>query len=225
VRQALSYAVDYKGIVDGILQGQAEQMRGAVPDGMWGHDPNGFQFSYDPAKAKKLLADAGQTNLHLTYTFSQADSTWEPVGLALQASFAEIGVTLNLQNVADTTKRELVAKDNFDLATGAWTPDFADPYEFMNIWYNPAMMGAPGNRSFYENPKVTALIDQAGSIVDQAKRTQLYVDAQKIATDDAPYLLLFQKNDIFAMRSSVKGYVYNPMLVQVYNLETMSKTE
>ena len=225
VRQALSYAVDYKGIVDGIMQGQAEQMRGAVPDGLWGHDPNGFQFTYDPEKAKKMLADAGQSKLHLTYTFSQADPTWEPVGLALQASFADIGVTLDLKNVADTTKRELVAKGDYDLGTGAWTPDYADPFIFMNLWYDPTKMGAPGNRAFYENPKVTALINEAASIVDQKKREQLYIDAQKIATQDAPYLLLFQKNDIFARRASVKGYVYNPMLLQVYNLATMSKSE
>ncbi|WP_448955105.1 ABC transporter substrate-binding protein [Labrys neptuniae] len=225
VRQAISYAVDYKGIIEGILQGQGEQMRGAIPDGMWGHDSAGFQFSYDAAKAKQLLADAGATNLHLTYTYSQADPTWEPVGLALQASLADIGVTLDLKNVADTTKRELVAKDDFDIATGAWTPDYADPYIFMNIWYDPASMGAPGNRAFYENPKVTDLIHQAGKIVDQTKREQLYVDAQKIATADAPYVLLFQKNDIFARRSAVKGYVYNPMLIQVYNLGEMSKSE
>lgn len=225
VRQALSYAVDYKGIVDGIMQGQAEQMRGAVPDGMWGHDPGAPQFSYNPAKARQLLAQAGQSNLHLTYTYSQADPTWEPVGLALQASFADIGVTLKLQNLADTMKRQLVAKDDYDLATGAWTPDFADPYEFMNAWYDPANMGAPGNRAFYENPKVTALIKEAADIVDQKKREALYAQAQKIATEDAPYLLLFQKNDIFAMRSVVKGYVYNPMLIQVYNFESMSKSE
>ena len=191
VRQALSYAVDYQGLVDGVLQGQAEQMRGAVPDGMWGHDPNGLQYSYDPEKAKDLLKQAGIANLHLTYTFSQADPTWEPVGLALQASFADIGVTLDLQNVTDTTKRKLVADGTFDMATGAWTPDYADPFIFMNIWFDPTKMGAPGNRAFYENPVVTKLINEAGSIVDQKKREQLYIDAQKITNQDAPYLLLF----------------------------------
>lgn len=225
VRQAISYAVDYKGLVDGVMQGQAEQMRGAVPDGMWGHDPNGFQYSYDMEKAKQLLADAGVSNLHLTFTYSQADSTWEPVGLALQASLAELGVTLEMKNVADTTKRELVAKGNYDIATGAWTPDYADPFMFMNMWFDPTKMGAPGNRAFYENPKVTDLINQASNIVDEKKREQIYVDAQKITTADAPYVLLFQKNDIFAMRSEVKGYVYNPMLIQVYNVAEMSKAE
>jgi peptide/nickel transport system substrate-binding protein len=51
VRQAISYAVDYKGIIDGILLGQGVQMRGDVPVGLWGHDDNAFQYSYDPDKA------------------------------------------------------------------------------------------------------------------------------------------------------------------------------
>ena len=225
VRQAISYAVDYQGIIDGIMQGQAEQMRGAVPDGMWGHDPQGMQYTYDPEKAKALLAEAGFSDLKVSYTYSQADSAWEPVGLALQASLAEIGVTMEMKNVADTTKRELVAKGDYDIATGAWTPDFADPFMFMNLWFDPTKMGAPGNRAFYENPKVTDLITKALATVDQKTREQLYIDAQKITNEDSPYVNLFQKNDIFAMRSSVKGYVYNPMLLQVYNLAEMSKSE
>ncbi|SDP36171.1 ABC transporter substrate-binding protein [Phyllobacterium sp. OV277] len=225
VRQAIAYAVDYKGIVDGIMQGQAEQMRGAVPDGMWGHDPSGFQYSYDIEKAKSLLKEAGQSNIHLTYTFSQADTSWEPVGLALQASLAEIGIKLDLQAVADTTKREMAAKGNYDLAPGAWTPDFADPYMFMNYWFDPARMGGPGNRAFYENAKVTDLVREAASIVDQPKREKLYLEAQTLSTQDAPYLYLIQKNDIFARRAAVEGYVYNPMLIQVYNFAKMSKKD
>ena len=42
---------------------------------------------------------------------------------------------------------------------------------------------------------------------------------------DAPYILLLQKNDLFAMRDTVQGYVYNPMQLQIYNLEEMSKTQ
>ncbi|BAB52917.1 MULTISPECIES: ABC transporter substrate-binding protein [Mesorhizobium] len=225
VRQAISYAVDYKGIVDGIMQGQAEQMRGAVPDGMWAHDPNGFQYSYDVEKAKALLKEAGKSDIHLTYTFSQADTAWEPVGLALQANLADIGIKLDLQAVADTTKREMAASGNYDLAPGAWTPDFADPYMFMNYWFDPDRMGGPGNRAFYNNPKVAGLVREAASIIDQPKREQLYLEAQKLSTQDAPYLYLMQKNDIFARRAVVKGYVYNPMLIQVYNFATMSKSE
>jgi peptide/nickel transport system substrate-binding protein len=225
VRQAISYAVDYKGLVDGVMHGQAVQMRGPVPQGLWGHDPDAFQYSYDLEKAKALLAEAGVKNLTLTYTFSQADPVWEPVGIALQAGLAQIGVKLELQNLADTAKRELAAQGKYDLAAGAWTPDYADPYMFMNYWFDPSRMGGPGNRAFYSNEKVAALVRQAAEITDQAQREKLYLEAQKLAIADAPYLLLLQKNDIFVRRAAVQGYVYNPMLLQVYNLAEMSKSE
>ncbi|WP_290687334.1 MULTISPECIES: ABC transporter substrate-binding protein [unclassified Haematobacter] len=153
VRQAISYALDYQGLIDGIMLGQAKQMRGPVPSGMWGHDPQGFQYNQNIEKAKALLAESGKTGISLTYTFSQADPVWEPLGLALQANLAEIGIKLDLQGVADTTKRELAATGKTDLSPGAWTPDFADPYMFMNYWFDPARMGGGGNRSFYENPR------------------------------------------------------------------------
>jgi len=225
VRQALSYAVDYQSIVKDILKGQAVQMRGPVPEGMWSHDPNGFQYSYDPEKAKALLAEAGVKDLKLTYTFSQALPDWDPIGLAMQSSFAKIGVTLELKNVADVTKRQMQAAGNTELAPGNWTPDFADPFMFMNYWFDPAKKGGPGNRSFYENPKVTELIDKAEKSADQKERETLYIEAQKISTQDAPYIYLLQRNDIFVRRAAVKGYVYNPMLLQVYNFADMSKTD
>lgn len=225
VRQAISYAIDYKGLVDGVMHGQAVQMRGPVPQGLWGHDPNAFQYSYDLDKAKALLAEAGVKDLTLTYTFSQADPVWEPVGIALQAGLAQIGVKLELQNLADTAKREQAAQGKYDLTAGAWTPDYADPYMFMNYWFDPARMGGPGNRAFYNNDKVASLVRQAAEITDQPKREALYLEAQKIAIADAPYLLLMQKNDIFVRRAAVQGYVYNPMLLQVYNLAEMSKSE
>ena len=55
VRQALSYAVDYKSIIDFVLQGNGVQMRGPVPQGMWGHKSDVFQYTRDVAKAKSLL--------------------------------------------------------------------------------------------------------------------------------------------------------------------------
>ncbi|MFP3519927.1 ABC transporter substrate-binding protein, partial [Pseudomonas sp. SIMBA_077] len=52
-RQALVQAIDYKGIVDGILKGQAKLMNGPIPDGMWAHDPSLplMQQNLDGAKA------------------------------------------------------------------------------------------------------------------------------------------------------------------------------
>jgi len=223
VRQALSYAVDYKSIIDYVLQGNGVQMRGPVPEGMWGHKSDLFQYSLDVAKAKSLLKDAGVSNLELTLLYSARRSSWEQIATILQSNFADIGVTLKLEMMANPAMRDRVDKGDFELCLGAWSPDFADPYMFMNFWFDSRLWGLPGNRSFYKNDQVDAMIRKAASISSQQERTELYYEAQEIIMEEAPYLFLYQVQTIVPIRKNVKGYVYNPMLESMYNFGTISK--
>jgi peptide/nickel transport system substrate-binding protein len=94
---------------------------------------------------------------------------------------------------------------------------------FMNFWFDSKMQGLQGNRSFYSNPQVDTLIREAATTSDTAKRTELYQQAQKTVLNDSAYVYLYQKSYTLPMRDSVKGYVFNPMLEQVFNLGSMSK--
>lgn len=223
VRQAISYAVDYDGIIDGILHGKARQMRGPIPEGLWGHDPEAKQFKTDLVRAKALLSEAKVSNAKLGFLYATRDPNWEPIGLSTQANLASLGINLTMENLANATMRDRLGKGEFDIAIGNWTPDFADPYMFMNYWFDSGRQGLPGNRSFYTNPKVDELVRAAALQTDQAERVRLYQEAQKLVMDDAAYVYLFQKNYPLAMRDDVKGYVFNPMLLNVFNVGTMSK--
>ena len=223
VRQAISYAVDYKGIIDGILLGQGVQMRGDVPVGLWGHDDSAMQYSYDPDKAKAMLAEAGVKDLTLGYLYAKTDPNWENIGLVLQQNLAPLGIKVEMQENAYPTMRDKLNKGDFDIAVGNWTPDYADPSMFMNFWFDSKLHGLPGNRAFYTNPKVDELIRAAEIGPTEEARLKLYNEAQKITVEQAPYVLLFQRNDQFAMRDNVKGFVYNAMQLQIYNFATMSK--
>jgi peptide/nickel transport system substrate-binding protein len=210
VRQALSYAIDYQGIIDGVLLGNGKQMRGFIPDGFWGHDDHVHQYHYDPQKARALLVQAGVPHLKLSYLYAKADPTWETVGLVLQQNLADIGVTLDLREYAYSTMRDMVDRGEFDIAIGNYTPDFADPSQYLNYWVDSRLFGLAGNRAFYKNPEIDDLIRRAIVLSDVAERTKLYQKAQSIAVEAAPYILLSQKNYEVAMRSNVHGYIYNP---------------
>jgi len=224
VRRALSYAVDYQGIIDGVLLGKGRQMRGFIPDGFWGHDSAVKQFHYDPQNARALLKQAGVEHLELGYLYAKADPTWETVGLVLQQNFADIGVTLDLKEYAYSTMRDMVDRGDFDIAIGNYTPDFADPSQYLNYWVDSKLFGLAGNRAFYKDAEVDDLIRRAIALSDVAERTALYQKAQSIAVQAAPYILLSQKNYEVAMRSNVHGYIYNPLMLQVFNFEDMWKT-
>ncbi|RXT06531.1 ABC transporter substrate-binding protein [Ammoniphilus sp. CFH 90114] len=223
VRQAISYALDYQGIIDATQQGYATQMRGPIPKGLWGHDEQAMQYSYDPNKAKELLAEAGVKDLTLDFLYSDNKPFWETTALMAQANLAEVGIKLNLKKVAYATMREMIDKGEFDLCTGVWSPDFADPFMFMNYWFDSNSFGLAGNRAFYKNDEVDQMIRKAASINNIDERKNLYQQAQNIVIEDAAYIYLDQKDFLLPMSKEVKGFTYNPMLEGIYNLATMSK--
>ncbi len=224
VRQALNYAVDYQGIIKYVLQGNGVQMRGPVPKGMWGHKPDVFQYHQDLKKAQKLLQQAGyDKGLDLTLIYSERRPSWEQIATILQSNFAQVGVNLKLELMSNPTLRDKVDRGDFELCLGAWSPDFADPYMFMNFWFDSDLWGLPGNRSFYKNEKVDELIRRAATVSDRNQRVRLYHAAQELIMQDAPYIFLYQINTIVPMRKNVKGYVYNPMLESMYNFRSIDK--
>lgn len=223
-RQALSYAVDYDGMVKGAVKGYGKQLVTPIPDGLWGRDSSITGYKQDLTKAKELLAQssgAGTTELTLLYSDNQPFTEVE--ALMLQNNMKELGINLKLEKTAWAAFRERVDKGDFDLALGTWSPDYADPQFFMSYWFDSGYWGLAGNRSFYKNDAVDSILRQAEGITDQKARTDLYGQAQKMVLDDAPYLFLFQMNVLTPMRSNIEGFAYNPMLDSMYDFEHMSK--
>ena len=223
VRQALSYAVDYTGLIKVAQAGYGTQMRGPIPTGMWGQDKFAFQYKYNPGKAKALLAAAGVKNLSLDLLYSARRPWWAAEAQFIQASMAKAGIKINLKLTDYAASRQLMFAGNFDLALGLWSPDYADPSMFMNLWFDSANFGASGNRSFYSNAGVDSQLRSALAMTNQARRTAIYKTVQATVIKDAAYIYMYQKNYMIPMRSSVKGFVFNPMLEQIYNISTMSK--
>jgi peptide/nickel transport system substrate-binding protein len=223
-RQALSYATDYAGIISGVYLGEATQMRGPVPQGMWSHDAEAKQYTYDLEKARQLLDESGvATPLTIRYLYADRDPNWETIGLSLQSKLKDLGIDVQMDKLAYATMRENIDKGEFDLCIGNWTPDFADPYMFMNYWFETDNWGLAGNRSFYQNDQVNALVLQASKLSDQAERTTLYKQAQDIIMEDVPYIFLVQRNYRLALRVNVQGFTFNPMLVDMFNFHQISK--
>ena len=224
VRQAISYAIDYEGIIQASQKNNAVQMRGPIPQGMIGHDDSLLQYDYNPAKAKQLLSSAGVgTVAPLTLLYSDHQAWWPSEALAIQANLQEVGIQITLNKVDYATERALLDQGKFDLALGVWSPDYADPYMFMNFWFDSQFGGLAGNRAFYSNSQVDQTLRQAATLTDQAKRLELYNQVQKTVVNDPPYVYLYQRDYLLPMRSSVSGFVYNPMLEGIYNLAGMKK--
>lgn len=223
-RQALAYAVDYDGIVQGSVKGYGEQLVQPIPKGMWGRDDSIAGYKQDINKAKELLArSTGANAKELTLLYSDNQPFTETEALMLQNNFKELGIDLKLEKTAWAAFRDRIDQGQFDMALGTWSPDYADPQFFMSYWFDSDYFGLAGNRAFYSNPVVDSLLREAEALTDQKARTDLYGQAERLVLDDSPYLFLFQMNVLTPMRADIKGFAYNPMLDQMYDFEHLSK--
>jgi peptide/nickel transport system substrate-binding protein len=108
VRQAISYAVNPKAIVDTLYYGYATPInQWAVPTSQWAN-PNYGGYPYDPQKGKQLLAAAGYSGLHTTMLVLNTPDT-VAVATALQAMFADIGMTVDLDTADNARYRQLTS--------------------------------------------------------------------------------------------------------------------
>jgi Asp-tRNA(Asn)/Glu-tRNA(Gln) amidotransferase A subunit family amidase len=99
VRQAISYAFDYDGYVNGVLKGEGRRAKGPFPRSLAFYDPKVFVYPTDLDKAKALLQEAGWVDgTEVTYAYYPGFHG-EDVGPILQAQLEQIGIKLKIQEL------------------------------------------------------------------------------------------------------------------------------
>ncbi|MEA2502829.1 MAG: peptide/nickel transport system substrate-binding protein [Actinomycetota bacterium] len=218
VRQALNYAVDRQGTVN-LIDGTGVPASQYVYPGHPNFIPNYPGFSYDPAKAKALLADAGygpggqKLSLRFIYTVNGSGNMFPgPMMEKLQADFKAVGVDVTL------VPTEWNTFITIRTVGGLKSPQYADNDI---IWASPAAgmlpigyvqsftcaAGGVPNIGGYCSPAVDALYDQAAQTFDLAKQNQLLTQMLKVAEDDAAFLYWVQDRNLRVMAPTVHGYV------------------
>lgn len=225
VRQAVNYAIDYDTIINQLLGGHAERVRGPIPPGLLGHDDEVFQYSHDPEKARQLLAEAGLPDGFSTTLVYANIPAGDQLAQFVQANLSEVGVNVELEKVAEPARRERLANRDFDMSIGGWTANYSDPNMFMGPLFDSRNHGLPGNRSYYTNPQVDELVRKAAAAVDQDERVRRYREAQDLIIEDAPYFFLFHAAYRLAVRDNLSGVALNPSNVFNVRFDLVSKGE
>jgi peptide/nickel transport system substrate-binding protein/oligopeptide transport system substrate-binding protein len=197
VRQAFNYAVNRERIVREITKMESTPADGVLPPGMPGHNPDSKRYYYDPDKAKQLLAEAGYPNgagfpVVRLWTVSKAASTKAELA-AYQEYLARIGVKVEIHYETDWPAYvRLLDQGKLPMFRLSWSATIPDPDDFLSRQLHS---GGPNNWSFYRNPEVDQLLEQARKEFDYTRRIALYRDVQRIVTDDAPWII--QHNHVF----------------------------
>jgi peptide/nickel transport system substrate-binding protein len=230
VRQAISYGINYPGIV-AALQGAAVQPSGLVPAGLPGHYTNLPNYTYDPAKATQLLHQAGygpgKKALNLSLTYTQGDSNEQVVATLLKSSLAKLNINLSTQSLAWPTQWAKAKSSNAgshqSIFFEYWWPDYADPY----TWFNNLLLTEKQpyfNLSYYSNSALDKQINHVESLLatDRTAGEQLYRTMQSEVLQQAPLDVLYTMDYQYAMRASFTGFQPDPAyanVVFVYSLK------
>lgn len=231
VREAIRYALDYDSMINKILLGHAIQMQGPAAIGLPGHNDNLPVFKQDMAKAKQLMAESGVTTpLTLEYVYETGQEDRRMVGELLQSNLAEIGITLEIHSLPwESIWGRVSAEDKSqtpDLTANGWWPDYADVQDYLYPMYHSSQWPPTSlNIGFYGNTDVDKLLDQALTETDEAARNAEYEQAQELIVNDVASLDLYQKTMTIMMRDWVKGFVYNPIYTEAFNIYDMRITK
>ncbi|MBA3539083.1 MAG: ABC transporter substrate-binding protein [Deltaproteobacteria bacterium] len=190
VRQALNYALDKQSSVK-LLNGTAVVSHGLLPPGLAGRDATLAPYPHDPAKARALLAQAGYPDgFDLDYVV-MADEEAEKLAASLQGDLAQVGVRVHIQLMSFATYIGAIGKrDGAPFSKATWIGDYPDATNFLDARFHSRMIADENstNDSFYANPVLDRLLDDARAETDEAVRAALYRKAEAILHDDAPWI-------------------------------------
>ena len=215
VRQALNYAVNKDAIVNDVLKGTGAPSKGPVLPGTWGADGALKAYPYDPDRAKKLLAEAGYPNGFTTTLWvpESGSGMQAPVAMStvMQSNLKAVGVNVSLQTMEWGAYLAKLRTKEQDLFALSWMAGTEDPDMVMYPLLHSSQWTPVGpNRALYKNARFDTLLQQARLTTDQAKRAQLYKEAQRILIDDAPWVFVDHEIQIAALTKRVQGFKLHP---------------
>ena len=202
VRQAMSLAIDRQTIIDELLLGN-----GLLPSGIQSiYDPLYSErppLSYDPERAKSLLAEVGYAGEEIQMVFDTPDyypsqQAWSE---AIAAMWSEVGLNIKMVGLDVGQRVEVSVPDSpyhviTDSAGVLADIDISEYFGTQGGYY--ASLHMPGSMD-----EVIALVSQAGETVDDAQRAEIYKQALDLVDDLTPAIVLFTINRVSAMKKSI----------------------
>ncbi len=215
VRKALNMAINKQAIVDAVFQGAATPAKNPIPPTMWSYNNSIKDDPYDPEAAKKMLADAGVTDLSMKIWAMPVARPYmlnaRRAAELMQADLAKIGVKVEIVTYEWAEYLKLSkAVDRDGAAMLGWTGDNGDPDNFLDTLLGCDAVGG-NNRAQWCNKEFDDLVTKAKETSDQAERTKLYEQAQVVFKEQAPWDTLDHSLVFMPMSKKVTGFVQDPL--------------
>jgi peptide/nickel transport system substrate-binding protein len=204
IRQAINYAIDKKSLVNDLLAGQGKPLLGQVlMPGVFGFNPDLTPYPYDPARAKKLLAEAGVAQ-GLTLTLNTPVGRYiadREIAIAVAGQLSKVGIHVNVvPKEWGLYIKELRSNRLGDMFLIGWS-NYGDAGYVLPHFTSRSSFGV-----YRSNPKLDALVQKARVEIDPVARAHIYKEATELMREAAPAAFLVQPSAIYGVSNKVIGF-------------------
>jgi len=222
VRQAIAYAIDRESLIKNLLLGLGKIAHSIIPEESWAYSP-GQTYTYNPARAKQLLDEAGfrdpdgdgprmRFDKPIVYKLSGSSIAGRQYAGVIQNYLKEVGIPMEIQTPEQNTLFDELKRGNFQISYTQWVGGNQDPIFYKDLFATseiPTQTRAARNRSRYSNKELDALIDEAVSTFDRDKAKELYRKIQDIVSRDVPVFPLWYQSNVVIARKNVQNIQVN----------------
>lgn len=229
VRQAISYAINRGEIIEGVLLGLGQEATGPYKPGTWAYNPKVRRYSYDPARARQLLQEAGWRDtdgdgilerngvpFRFTIITNQGNDTRARTAEIIQRRLREVGIEVKIRILEWAAFiKEFIEKKRFEATILGWSIT-QDP-DIYDVWHSSKTK--PGELNFisFRDAEVDALLEKGRRSFDQEERRKIYWRIQEILAEELPYVFLYVPDALPVVQARVKGIEPAPAGI-TYNL-------
>ncbi|WP_030128041.1 ABC transporter substrate-binding protein [Pseudomonas sp. QTF5] len=227
VRQALDMAVNKPQIIDSVYQGAGQLAVNAMPPTQWSYDTTIKDAKYDPEKAKALLKEAGvKEGTEIVLWAMPVQRPYNPnaklMAEMLQSDWKKIGLNVKITSYewGEYIKRSK-GGENQAMIIG-WSGDNGDPDNWLNVLFGCDSLSG-NNFSKWCDKKFDGIVKEAKRTTDQAKRTELYKQAQHVLKDAVPMTPIAHSTVFQPMRANVQDFKISPFGLNSFYGVSVSK--
>ncbi len=214
LRQAIAYGIDREKIINELLFKQAAIAHSILPVDSWAYNA-GTKYSYDLAKAKQLVQEAGYKGEPIKFKFAAGGMATNQYAQVIQNSLIQIGLNVEIETLERNAFLKQLGLGQYQMSTGIWVGGNQDPI-FLNDLFttqkipNEKAKVSCCNRSRYSNSEVDQIINQAFNSTDREQAKELYFKAQEIISNEVPMFPLWYPANMVVANKRIGNIKISP---------------
>jgi ABC-type transport system substrate-binding protein len=194
IRQAINYGFDRVKMMRYLRNNIGEPaLKGFIPKGLPAFDSlSNFGYSYNPEKARLLLAEAGfPEGRGLEEIKLQTNASYLDLCEYLQSELSKIGISIQVEVSPPSTLRQAMATGKVDFFRASWIADYPDAENYLSLFYSSNAAPNGPNYSHFSSPEFDSLYDASAIAIDDSLRVVMYRKMDSIIMKEAPIIPLF----------------------------------